>query len=666
MHLIKSADFAAPSSKHAYRKAHQVLKILEGQGAIVTTVERETRSGSREVAVDQRGLTPEPPAMTSSNPRRLDAAAVEQEARSDNQEVAVDRRGLTPEPPATASSNPRRLDTATVEQEVRSDSQEVAVDQRGLAPEPPATTSLNKRRLDVAMVNAPLSIVKRSRQMHLSTHGQKLAIDPPVSQLSAYLRLPFGRIKKMCGIKGKVPWFDLHSSAHPVPFIGAEHIGSTTFTSLYAQLGTQETSHPGHPEAKKIEPVVKLGFHHTVPTSFQRETAPSSGRARSVADVAKELYRRAPSAAQRYTGQGGAFLDKTIALLCRELLWASDVTTSVLPVRIHVDYHEPTRDAIQQYAILFTACGRQHLLPLSVMLCDSAGHAGDTTRAALVTSLVAGGWYVASPRANTANYRLSKSQLAMRAATQAARDKFERSPVLKCDDVRILGAGKRDEPWAPRRYSDVWYIYQDIASFDHFSRMASDELHRSPPYGREGYSSLPELVQRILSISMTVSWTGSSVPTRPFEHIALDIFDLHEQSFCPVPSDTALDLGDPDGEDDNEGLENDSDDERDQEEGKRGLSNSDLESLATLRELYSSDKTWIIDFEFINLIAMKSAVPFTVSIRTVQGQSILDAVIDYHGASLDDILFGQVSGSNTNEVTHMDLALQKSDAGSWS
>ncbi|KAK5239940.1 hypothetical protein LTR16_011326, partial [Cryomyces antarcticus] len=97
--------------------------------------------------------------------------------------------------------------------------------------------------------------------------------------------------------------------------------------------------------------------------------------------------------------------------------------------------------------------------------------------------------------------------------------------------------------------------------------MTNYELHRSPLYKREGYSSLSELVQRILSISMTVSWTGSSVPTRPFQHIALDIFDLHEQSFRPVPSGTALDLSDRNDEDDNEGLENDSDDERDQEDG---------------------------------------------------------------------------------------------------
>ncbi|KAL2350855.1 hypothetical protein BJ546DRAFT_362840 [Cryomyces antarcticus] len=372
---------------------------------------------------------------------------------------------------------------------------------------------------------------------------------------------------EICGIKGTVPWFDLHSSAHPVPFIGAEHVSHATFTSLYAQLGTQETSHPGHPEAKELEPVVKLGFHHTVPTSFQRETAPSSGRARSVTEVAKELYRRAPSAAQRCGGQGGAFRDKTIALLCRELLLASDVATSVLPVRIHVDYHEPIEGAVQQYAILFTACGRQHLLPLSVMLCGSAAHARDNTRNALLISKVAGGWYVADPRANTADYPLSKSRLAMRAATQAARDKFKRSPILVCGDVDILGTGRRDEPWAPRRYSDVWYIYQDMASFDHYSRMTNYELHRSPLYKREGYSSLLELVQRILSISMTVSWTGSSVPTRPFQHIALDIFDLHEQSFRPVPSGTALDLSDRNDEDDNEGLENDSDDERDQEDG---------------------------------------------------------------------------------------------------
>ncbi|KAK5139958.1 hypothetical protein LTR04_003232, partial [Oleoguttula sp. CCFEE 6159] len=70
---------------------------------------------------------------------------------------------------------------------------------------------------------------------------------------------------------------------------------------------------------------------------------------------------------------------------------------------------------------------------------------------------------------------------------------------------------------------------------------------------------------------------------------------------------------------------------------RHGLKESELESLDTLRGLYSSDKTWIIDFEFINLIAVKSAVPFTVSIRTVQGQGLLDAVIDYHGASLDDM-----------------------------
>ncbi|KAL2351534.1 hypothetical protein BJ546DRAFT_273026 [Cryomyces antarcticus] len=61
---------------------------------------------------------------------------------------------------------------------------------------------------------------------------------------------------------------------------------------------------------------------------------------------------------------------------------------------------------------------------------------------------------------------------------------------------------------------------------------------------------------------------------------------------------------------------------------RHGLKESELESLDTLRGLYSSDKTWIIDFEFISLIAVKSAVPFTVSIRTVQGQGLLDAVID--------------------------------------
>ncbi|KAL2352853.1 hypothetical protein BJ546DRAFT_157556 [Cryomyces antarcticus] len=540
----RSAEFAALSSKHAHRKAYRVLKILKGQGAIVSR--------------DSSWPTNLAPTATGT---------VERETRAGSQEVVVDQRGPIPELPATASSNPWRLDAATVEQEARSGSQEIVVDQRRLTPEPPATTSSNKRRLDVAMVNAPPSIVKRSRQMHLSTRGQKLKIDPPTSQLSAYLHLPFGRIKEICGIKGTVPWFDLHSSAHPVPFIGAKHVSHATFTSLYAQLGTQETSHPGHPEAKELEPVVKLGFHHTVPTSFQRETAPSSGRARSVTEVAKELYRRAPSAAQRCGGQGGAFRDKTIALLCRELLLASDVATSVLPVRIHVDYHEPIEGAVQQYAILFTACGRQHLLPLSVMLCGSAAHARDNTRNALLISKVAGGWYVADPRANTADYPLSKSRLAMRAATQAARDKFKRSPILVCGDVDILGTGRRDEPWAPRRYSDVWYIYQDMASFDHYSRMTNYELHRSPLYKREGYSSLSELVQRILSISMTVSWTGSSVPTRPFQHIALDIFDLHEQSFRPVPSGTALDLSEPNDEDDNEGLENDSDDERDQEDG---------------------------------------------------------------------------------------------------
>lgn len=60
--------------------------------------------------------------------------------------------------------------------------------------------------------------------------------------------------------------------------------------------------------------------------------------------------------------------------------------------------------------------------------------------------------------------------------------------------------------------------------------------------------------------------------------------------------------------------------------------------LAYLKKMYTAyDKNWIIDTEFQPLIAGKSPVPFSISIRNFHGHLVFESLVDYGGISMHDL-----------------------------
>ncbi|QRD89743.1 hypothetical protein F9C07_2212558 [Aspergillus flavus] len=422
---------------------------------------------------------------------------------------------------------------------------------------------------------------------------------PPSShEQPGNLRLTRRKIVEL-GIIAKSDWIKVHPENHPVPFVGIESGKKGrlhTLDDAYKFFGMeQEPPHSGHP------------------------TEPESPSVLS--DVLFEIQDT-----QSYTKDVLNYSYKTRALveiICRELLKASDNIEYVIP--------------------------------------------GGQLTTSLPTAEITKRQYYGLLTTNLSN--------------------FHASPVLHITDVDMLLLCDPESPkWRPRRFSTTWTLYDTIL---HATYRRTAPV--TPVVGV--HSDLSVLVNQIRLRGSRVTFMSTPLRKQPFEYLRREDFRLkHTISESDIPSDLIRQVllleHTRQSQDDDTAEEYLADNgerlvdskprcefytcplpkvansrycgihsaeilqiasSRSTERRMDDKENSQLEWNLTSRShcervlkllkeylLESPQANWVIDFEFLSIRA-KSPIPLQVSIRQMDGETLLSTNVDY-GISISEII----------------------------
>ena len=148
-------------------------------------------------------------------------------------------------------------------------------------------------------------------------------------------------------------------------------------------------------------------------------------------------------------------LKNCVAIVCRELLKASDKLECVIPVRVGFDYDEPYASAPTQWgAILSFHDNVEILLPLALSM-----RGPNTLRFSAPDQYFLQGWTIDHVAANGQDHtKRQYYELLMNVLS-----KFHASPVLHITDVDMLFlCDNKSLKWRPRRFSATWTLYDTI------------------------------------------------------------------------------------------------------------------------------------------------------------------------------------------------------------
>ncbi|GAB1193697.1 hypothetical protein APSETT444_002921 [Aspergillus pseudonomiae] len=343
------------------------------------------------------------------------------------------------------------------------------------------------------------------------------------------LRLTRRKIVEL-GIITKSDWIKVHPMHHPVPFIGIESGKKGrlhTLEDAYKYLGIeQEPSHPGHPAEPESPTVLSnVSFEIQETRSYMKDGLNYPYETRSVIEISKTLYALSPrmsdesidfrttltqedippSLRQGNTRFYYQDLKNCVAIVCRELLKASDKLECVIPVRVGFDYDEPYASAPTQWgAILSFHDNVEILLPLALSM-----RGPNTLRFSAPDQYFLQGWTIDHVAANGQDHtKRQYYELLMNVLS-----KFHASPVLHITDVDMLFlCDNKSLKWRPRRFSATWTLYDTIL---HATYRRTAPV--TPVVGV--YSDLSVLVNQIRLRGSRVSFTSTPLRKQPFEYL---------------------------------------------------------------------------------------------------------------------------------------------------
>ncbi|KAE8422466.1 hypothetical protein BDV36DRAFT_291294 [Aspergillus pseudocaelatus] len=201
---------------------------------------------------------------------------------------------------------------------------------------------------------------------------------PSIYEQPGNLRLTRRKMIEL-GIITKSDWIRVHPIHHPVPFVGIESGKKGrlhTLDDAYKFLGMeQKLSHPGHPTEPESPSVLSdVSFKTQEIESYTKDGMNYPYETRSVVEISKTLYALSPrmcdesidlwaTLAQEdvcptlHHGNTRVYcqdLKNCAAIVCRELLKASDKLESVIPVRVGLGNDEPYASATTQWGAILS------------------------------------------------------------------------------------------------------------------------------------------------------------------------------------------------------------------------------------------------------------------------------------------------------------------------
>ena len=333
-----------------------------------------------------------------------------------------------------------------------------------------------------------------------------------------------------------------------MPFVGIESGKKGrlhTLDDAYKFLGMeQELSHPGHPTEPESPSVLSdVSFKIQEIESYTKHGINYTYETRSVVEISKTLYALSPRMCDEsfslwaplaqevisptlHHGNTSVYrqdLKNCAAMICRELLKASDKLECVIPVRVGLDYVEPYASAPTQWgAVLSFQDNVEILLPLALSM-----RGPNTLRFSAPDQYFLQGWTIDHVAANGRDhtkrlyYEFLKNNLS----------NFHASPVLHITDVDMLFLCEPQSPkWRPRRFSATWTLYDTIL---HATYRRTVPV--TPVVGV--YSDLSVLINQIRLRGSRVSFTSTPLRKRPFEYLHQGDFTLkHTISESDIPS----------------------------------------------------------------------------------------------------------------------------------
>lgn len=516
-----------------------------------------------------------------------------------------------------------------------------------------------------------------------------------------------------------------------MPFVGIESGKKGrlhTLDDAYKFLGMeQEPPHPGHPTEPESPSVLSdVLFEIQDTQSYTKDGLNYSYETRPVVEISKTLYSLSPSMSDErndlqaplaqedisptlHHGNTRVYyqnLKNCVAIVCRELLKASDNIEYVIPVRVGFDYDAPYASTPTQWgAILSFLDNAKILLPLALSM-----RGPNTLRFSAPDQYFLQGWTIDHVAANGRDH--TKRQYYGLLTTNLSN--FHASPVLHITDVDMLFLCDPESPkWRPRRFSTTWTLYDTIL---HATYRRTAPV--TPVVGV--YSDLSVLVNQIRLRGSRVSFMSTPLRKQPFEYLRQEDFRLkHTISESDIPSDlirqvlllehTRQSQDDDTAEEylaDNDRRANTTANMKRRNLMKRnslflllrsgerlvdnkprcefytcplpkvansrycGIHSAEILQIASSRSterrmddkensqlewnltsrshcerelkllkeylLKSPQANWIIDFEFLSIRA-KSPIPLQVSIRRMDGETLLSTNVDY-GISLSEII----------------------------
>ncbi|KAF7625235.1 hypothetical protein AFLA_002108 [Aspergillus flavus NRRL3357] len=192
---------------------------------------------------------------------------------------------------------------------------------------------------------------------------------PPSShEQPGNLRLTRRKIVEL-GIIAKSDWIKVHPENHPVPFVGIESGKKGrlhTLDDAYKFFGMeQEPPHSGHPTEPESPSVLSdVLFEIQDTQSYTKDVLNYSYKTRALVEI-----NISPTLHHGNTRVYYQDLKNCVAIVCRELLKASDNIEYVIPVRVGFDYDAPYASTPTQWgAILSFLDNVEILLPLALSM----------------------------------------------------------------------------------------------------------------------------------------------------------------------------------------------------------------------------------------------------------------------------------------------------------
>lgn len=350
-------------------------------------------------------------------------------------------------------------------------------------------------------------------------------------------------------------------------------------------------------------------------------------------------------------------------------------------MRIEFDYHHPTQGITQHWAVhLQFQCGKQILLPLSLQL------TGPVANDYVTDTLYLQGWTydhrAAICKAGSRDKR-SRANFAIRSfydKSISTFDKFQHSPVLHVADVEMLFTSEQCTGWRPRRYVATWSLFTSIIHIH-----GNHKRSMTPLYGR--YTDIRLLIRKVYETGLEVEFLSNPIG-KCFEVLKLSSFTLassrvlsqrlqklhtvmHSDVLAENPGylshfvSKALHLGWHLVDNEHrcrflscvekvKGLSSDycmyhsAEIIRSIETFPDHVAvnvpdlvdlgtpevNQEEHRLAVLNEWFKQpSKTWLIDFEFVQLRGEQSPIPLQMSIRQLDGRPVLECNIDHNVTS---------------------------------